>query len=137
VLPNQNYFMKIFLSSESNLRDINKEFQRVFPLLKLKFYRHSHEQGESSVLDALISNREALKNISDLVPAYINIDPMDTVAEVEKRFQDRFGLPVQIFRRAGDVWVETVQTDDLTLQKQHCMGTVEPRIGFNIHTLFL
>jgi hypothetical protein len=129
--------MKLFLSSESTLRDINREFQGHFPCLKLKFYRHTHQSGETSFFDNKISTRQPLKNISDLVPAYINVDPMDTVAEVEQRFQNKFGLPVQIFRRAGDVWVETAQTDDLTLQKQNSMGFVAPKISFNVHTLFL
>jgi hypothetical protein len=129
--------MKIFLSSESTLRNINKEFQRVFPLLKLEFYWHSHGTGDTSVLDTRISNRETLKNISCMVPGYISIDPTDTVAEVEKRFQNKYGLPVQIFRRADDVWVETVQTDNLTLLKQNSMGTLAPKMNFNIHTLFL
>ena len=129
--------MKLFLSSESTLRDISKEFQQHFPCLKLEFYRRNHQQGESSSFDNKISARQPLKNISDLVPAYINIDPMDTVAEVEQRFQNKFGLPVQIFRRAGDVWVETVQTDDLTLQKQNSMGFITTKISFNVHTLFL
>lgn len=129
--------MKIFLSSESTLRDINREFQARFPLLKLEFYRHNHQPAQSSVFDNKIPSRVPLKNISDLVPAYISIDPMDTVAEVEQRFQTKFGLPVQIFRRAGDVWVETVQTDDLTLLKQNSMGTLAPKMNFNIHTLFL
>lgn len=129
--------MKIFLSSESTLRDINREFQARFPLLKLEFCRHNHQPAQSSVFDNKIPSRVPLKNISDLVPAYISIDPMDTVAEVEQRFQTKFGLPVQIFRRAGDVWVETVQTDDLTLLKQNSMGTLAPKMNFNIHTLFL
>ena len=129
--------MKIFLSSESTLRDVNKEFQGLFPCLKMEFYRHDHRFGETSFFDQRLSSREPLKNISDRVPGFINIDPMDSVAEVEQRFQTKFGLPVQIFRRAGDVWVETVQTDNLTLQKQNSMGVVAPRMNFNIHTLFL
>ena len=40
--------MKLFLSSESTLRDISKEFQQHFPCLKLEFYRRNHQQGESS-----------------------------------------------------------------------------------------
>lgn len=129
--------MKLFLSTESTLRDINKEFQRHFPCLKLEFYRCNHQPGGSSSFDNRISSKQPLKNISDLVPAYINIDPMDTVAEVEQRFQNKFGLPVQVFRRAGEVWVETVQTDNFTLQKQNSMGFVTTKISFNVHTLFL
>jgi hypothetical protein len=129
--------MKLFLSSECTPWHINKEFQRQFPCLKLEFYRHEHQSGEASFFDDKVSSRETLKDVSNLIPGFINIDPMDTVAEVERRFQTKLGLPVQIFRRAGDIWVETVQTDNLTLQKQNGMGAVTPRISFNTHTLFL
>lgn len=129
--------MKIFLSSESNLRDVNREFQNQFPFLKLTFYRQEHQPEQTSLFGTKLSSKTTLKNISTLLPGYINIDPMDTVAEVEQRFQNKFGLPVQIFRRTGDVWVETVQTDNLTLLKQNSLGTLAPRMNFNIHTLFL
>jgi hypothetical protein len=131
------FFMKLFLSSESTPRDINKEFQRLFPCLKMEFYRHKHQVGATSLFDCKISSRELLKDISDRVPGFINIDPMDTVAEVEQRFQIKFGLSVQIFRRAGEVWLETVETDNLCLQKQNRMGFITPKMSFNVHTLFL
>ena len=129
--------MKIFLSSESTLKDINREFQAQFPYLKLEFYRHNHNMGETSLFENKIPSRVQLKNISDNVPGFMNIDPMDTVAEVEQRFQTKFQLPVQIFRRAGNIWVETVETDNLTLLKQNSMGVIAPRIYFNTNTLFL
>ncbi len=129
--------MKIFLSSESTLRDINREFQNQFPFLKLAFYRQGHQPEQTSLFGNKLSSKTTLKNISMLLPGYISIDPMDSVAEVEQRFQNKFGLPVQIFRRTGDVWVETVQTDNLTLLKQNSLGTLAPKMNFNIHTLFL
>ena len=129
--------MKIFLSSESTLKDINREFQAQFPYLKLEFYRHKHNVGDTSLFENRIPSRVQLKNISDTVPGFMNIDPMDTVAEVEQRFQTKFQLPVQIFRRAGNIWVETVETDNLTLLKQNSMGVIAPRIYFNTNTLFL
>jgi hypothetical protein len=129
--------MKHFLSSESTLRDVNKGFQSQFPFLKLEFYRYGHQFGETSLFEKKVSSRKPLKDISNLVPGFISIDPMDTVAEVEQRFQKKFGLPVQIFRRAGNVWVETVETDGLTLLKQNSMGVIAPRMNFNVHTLFL
>jgi hypothetical protein len=129
--------MNLFLSSESTLRDINKEFQLQFPFLKLEFYRHRHQTGETSLFEKKVSSRKPLKDISNLLPGFISIDAMDSVADVEQRFQKKFGLPIQVFRRAGDIWVETVETDRLTLLKQNNMGVIAPRMNFNVHTLFL
>ena len=129
--------MKLLLSNETTLNDVNRQFQSQFPHLSLEFYRHKHQPGETSLFEKRISSHTPLKNVSDLVPGSINIDPGDTVADIEQRFQDKFGLPVQIFRRAGDVWLETAETDGLSLQKQNNMAVVGPRLRFNVNRLFL
>jgi hypothetical protein len=35
---------------------------------------------------------------------------------------DIYGLGVQIFRKSGDVWSDTVETDGLTLEEQNNLG---------------
>jgi hypothetical protein len=130
--------MKLFLSSESNMKSLNKEFQREFSFLRLALYDDPHKPKQSSIIGHKVSDHTQLKHISDLVPAYILIEPSDTVNEVEQKFQNRYGLPVQIFRKSGDTWVETAQTDNLTLEKQNDMGAASVyKPNFNINTLFL
>jgi hypothetical protein len=66
------------------------------------------------------------------------MEPSDTVAYFEQFFQNELGMPVQVFRKAGDTWLETIQTDHLTLLKQNAMGFESARrIRFNAFTLFL
>ena len=67
----------------------------------------------------------------------IKFNPDDTVAELEQRFQRNFGLPVQVCRQMGEVYVETVETDDLSLRQQNSMGHIAERPAFNVNTLFL
>ena len=130
--------MKLFLSGESTIKDLNREFQKQFPFLQLEFFNKSHKPGEQSILQQKIADRTPLKNISTLVPAFITIEAFHTVTEVEQRFQNKYGLPVQVLRKAGDLWVETAQTDTLTLEKQNCIGAASVRKeSFNFHTLFL
>ena len=130
--------MKLFLSSESTARDINKEFQKNFPYLKLEFYRRKHNIEESSYWEESLSGNTLLKEIKgNLLPGMITISPLDTVAELEQRFQKNFGLPVQVYRKTRDVWLETVQTDDLTLESQNNIAASISRPRYNIHTLFL
>lgn len=130
--------MKLFLSSESTVRDINKELQKIFPYLKLEFYRRKHKIEETSCWEESLSGNTLLKEIKgSFLPGMITINPLDTVAELEQRFQKNFGLPVQVYRKTRDIWLETVQTDDLTLENQNNIGASVSKPRYNIHTLFL
>jgi hypothetical protein len=128
--------MQLFLSSESTIREINKEFQKKFPFLKLEFYRNKTEQY--TYWKDKLSGHAMLKEIgSKLIPAMIKIDATDTINELEQRLQKNYGLLAQVFRKSGDVWLETVQTNDLTLERLNSIGATVPRQRYNIHTLFL
>ena len=132
------FFMELFLSSESTIREINKEFQKKFPFLKFEFYKQSRRTEQHTYWKDKLSGYATLKETgSKLIPAMIKIDPRDTVDELELRFRNNYGLPVQVLRKSGDVWIETEQTNDFTLEKQNSIGATQPRQRYNIHTLFL
>ena len=40
----------------------------------------------------------------------------------EKIFKDQFSLAVQVFRRSGNLWLETTMTDNWTLRQQNEHG---------------
>lgn len=42
-----------------------------------------------------------------------------TVSELEQHFADVYGLSVQVFRKSGEVWLETTTTDNWSLEKQN------------------
>ena len=85
--------MEIFLSSESTVRQINRELHKSFPLLQLEFYNRKHGVGESSIYAQKFHERTFLKEINkDFRPGVISIDPSDTVAELEQKFQRKFNF---------------------------------------------
>ena len=45
-----------------------------------------------------------------------------TVTDLEQNFSDVYGLSIQVFRKSGDVWLETTITDGWTLEKQNEQG---------------
>jgi hypothetical protein len=130
--------MQLLISAGRTIRDIDKEFTQAFPSLKLEFYHHKHKVGQSSRSDKKVSEYSSLGELNkNIKSAHIDINPTNTVAEIEQIFQNEFGLSVQIFRRMGDVWLETTRTDSLTLEKQNNLGLTKSRIPYNINTLFL
>ena len=70
--------MELFLSGESTLRQINKEFQKRFPFLKLEFYKYRNTTGENSYWKDKFSGQITLKEMGGkLISAVIKIDPLE------------------------------------------------------------
>ena len=83
-------------------------------------------------------NKKLAEINPNIKPAVIVIQPSDVVSVVEQRFQEEFGLPVQVCRKSGDIWIETTQTDHLTMEQQNRMGAgaSRPRLE-NMYSLLL
>ena len=115
--------MDIQINDRKHISTIQEEFNSVFPYLKIEFFKHEHEKGEGSPLgdmipsDSLIGKWRTVHDQGD-----IHIEPSSTVAEVEKSFQDKFGISAQVFRRSGEIWLETTVTDSWTLKEQNSTG---------------
>ena len=115
--------MKLYLSAEVMVKQIKNEFQERFPYLKLEFFKDKHGFLESSPRkDIIPSNLTLIEAAGAMKEGEIEITSKQTVAEVEQTFQNKFNLPVQIFRKARFSWIETTRTDQLTLAKQNRMG---------------
>ena len=44
------------------------------------------------------------------------------VKELENMFQQKFAISAQVFRKSGNLWLETTMTDNWTLQQQNNHG---------------
>ena len=115
--------MKIHISNKKKIAALQEEFNHLFPFLRLEFFSKPHYSYEGNSRKYLISDS---KTIGDCSKAHqrstISITPGMKVEELEKIFQDIFGLFVQVFRQSGKVWLETTMTDDWTLAEQNKQG---------------
>jgi uncharacterized pyridoxal phosphate-containing UPF0001 family protein len=112
--------MEVIIDKSKTLSAIQKEFQKRFPYLKIEFYQSAHAQGEgspkkSSLNTALTIDEAQQKDASGV----IKIQGLMTVAELESAFNDIFGLSTQVFRKSGDIWLQTTGTDHWTLVEQN------------------
>lgn len=95
----------------------------MFPYLKLEFYSKHHDEGKGSPKRALLASDKTIgearliHNEGDLQV----IDSM-TVARFEQLFDEIYGLHVQVFRRSGNLWMQTTATDGWTLAEQNRKG---------------
>ena len=124
--------MKIHVSQEKSIAQIQEEFSKVYPYLKLVFFSKPHKAYKGSHAKFLITDTTQTLGSIEKKPKtgdlYIEVD-MPTW-QVERLFEEEFGLHVQVFRKSGNTWLETSVTDDLTLEEQNVKGKASERHHF-------
>lgn len=114
--------MVIEIRDTKTIKEIQDAFSHDYPYLKLEFFEEPHDVNAGS--DGV--KLQPVQAIGDVrrkhVYGIITLEPDRLTASVEQEFEDRFGLHVQICRRLYDKWVQTIQTDSLSLEQQNAMG---------------
>ena len=109
--------MKLFIERNSLAEDVKKAFTSCYPFLKIEFYKKplTNSLYKKEVIPLHLPLIQQINKQSETV---INIERNKTVAEVENDFS-LIGLRAEIFRKSGNVWVETTLTNNWTLQQQN------------------
>lgn len=108
------------ISFKSQVSDVQRDFTRKFPYLRLKFIKSDEDKIAKSSNLTISAISVPIKQQDDANTILINAAM--TVAELENAFLDHFGLEVAVLRKSGNVWLETNFTDSWTLQQQNNMG---------------
>jgi hypothetical protein len=116
--------MKIQVDKSRTIADLQQEFNACYPYLKLVFFTKSHKAYKNSPAKFLIHDNntklEALEGNPHDGVLYLEED-MPTW-QVERLFEETFGLHVQVFRKCGNTWLETTISDDMNLEEQNVKG---------------
>lgn len=112
----------ILIQSHTQIRQLQEEFNRAFPFLKLEFFKHSHYPYEGNARRDLVRSTDSLKNLHRKSSEDIAITETMTVTELEQLLSTYFGVSAQVFRKSGNSWLETTVTDDWTLKHQNDQG---------------
>jgi hypothetical protein len=115
--------MKITINDKRKIYAIQEEFSQAFPYLKLEFFAKPHSVNGGSAKKLIKHNSKTLGECRTVHnKGHISITPQMTVADLEQRFSDVYGLGVQVFRKSGKMWLETTVTDGWTLDQQNTQG---------------
>lgn len=122
MLTNQ-MIMQLHIAPGRLIGDIQKEFNDMFPFLKLEFYNNkSLSRSEFSPRQIIPSAKKIGEGQPLLNEGAIRIDEDMKVNELEKQFKDKFNLSVQVYRKSGNLWLETSMTDSWSLLQQNNHG---------------
>lgn|SRR5688572_2421111 len=116
--------MQVIITGERAIAEVQADFNKYFPFLKLEFFRHDRIKLHSYPVVQMISNKTPIREAWDAGSreGVAEISGDMTVLELESLFMDRFGLAAQVFRKSGNIWLETIRTDNWTLKQQNNHG---------------
>ena len=115
--------MEIIINDQRKILGIQKEFNAIFPYLKLEFFSKSSHSGGAPATKFIKHNNKTLAECRTIHnKGQITITPNMTVKDLEKHFRDIYGMGVEVFRKSGKVWLETTVTDGWTLEEQNRQG---------------
>ena len=115
--------MELRIEKDTLVRDIQREFNAFYPCLKIEFFENPHPENKPSPKAKKIHPDSAIAMLTRFSESgRINMDSKRTVADFENDFWDTFGISGQVFRKSGNLWIETTLTDNWTLDKQNSEG---------------
>jgi glycerol-3-phosphate O-acyltransferase len=115
--------MHLHIAPNRLISDIQKEFNKMFPFLKIEFFNNkSFARTDFSAKQIIANTRKVGDTQLTLKDGRIEIEEEMKVNELEKRFKEQFNLAVQVFRKSGNLWLETTMTDNWTLVQQNNHG---------------
>lgn len=115
--------MQIHIDNDQKLESIKAAFSELFPFLKLEFFKKAHSEGDSSPKSEMITEDLLVGEIrNESKEGVVELGPELKVGELEQLFEDEYGIHAQVFRKSGDLWLETSATDQWTLKEQNETG---------------
>ncbi len=114
--------MTIAINSTSQVSDVQREFNGLFPFLKMELFKGKHGYREGSARQEKLPAYLYIGDLTKRLPAAIEVSESMTVQELEQLFEVELGLHLQVFRKSGTLWLETTITDNWTLKQQNEHG---------------
>lgn len=110
--------MLLKIYDHERIDEVQDKFNECFPYLKIEFYSRPHRWHEASPEGELIPSGTYIEDIRKTHESgVISIKSWDKTGFVEQEFRRLFGLHVQIFRLHKGKWMQTTDSDELTLKE--------------------
>ena len=121
--------MNTNIARQRLIKEVQEEFTRTYPYLKIDFTR-GKDQGRPSRSGAFPTIPPSAPGEDDVVRDVaqkllwqeLGLCDDTKINEVEVLLQYQFGLPAQVLRKSGNLWLETRMTQHWTLRQQNEHG---------------
>jgi hypothetical protein len=114
---------RFYLANYFSVSDVQKRFSWLFPYLMLNFFKNRHDSNAICGQNIMYCPDVKIEEIKmKFCNGEFEISDSMTVAELENKLYDKFGLTVQVSRKSGNHWFETTGTSTWTLKAQNDHG---------------
>lgn len=111
------------ITAEKTIEKTQEEFNQLFPALRIVFYTTTHRSEAGTPGKDHIKGKVRLKEVHpDVAGKSVTVTGSFTVTKLEQQIQDTFKVGAQVFRKSGNIWLQTTTTDNLTLDEQNEKG---------------
>ncbi len=115
--------MLLHITPGTRIKNIQNEFNSLYPYLRIDFLKDYSANRKPAQRNQKLNPEEYISPADKTLQEFeINIDGNRTVAQVKEDFKVLFLLALEVFRKSGNVWIETSLTDDWTLEQQNKEG---------------
>lgn len=115
--------MTLLINKKQLISELQQAFNDVYPFLKIELFARKHNFQQASAAQGRLPGHLSLQEVSPhLSDGEVELPETMRVQELEGIFIDRFGLYLQVFRKSGNLWLETTMTASWTLKLQNEHG---------------
>lgn len=115
--------MEIQINDSRTISELQRDFNKEFPFLKIEFFDAPHRTEKALPKSKMFSHDKKIGSCRRThTSGKLSVTARDTVSSFENEFWKRFGLSAQVFRKSGNLWIETSLTDSWSLERQNREG---------------
>ena len=114
--------MELLINDKVTIKELQQQFSAEFPFLKLEFFDIA-PTFDGLPKSHMYPNHKPLGNCRRMHnEGVLEITPGMPVQKLEETFWNVFGLSTEVFRKSGNLWIETTLSDSWTLKRQNDEG---------------
>ena len=126
--------MQLRIATNRLISEVQEDFNSTFPFLKLEFFKNKPAGTTDTEIPKIIPHHRRIADFQpDAGEGIIEINEKMKVRELETMLKDKYRLNAQVFRRSGNLWLQTTMTDGWTLENQNEHGmeiSLSPKTPF-------
>lgn len=107
------------ITPEKSIQDIQQEFSRIFPFLKVEFSLKGSGIKKFIPGDYFLKIMLTHTDGKKAENRQINITPAVTIKELKEKGEEVFGISIRVYRKFRNIWLESTITEHLTLQQHN------------------
>ena len=115
--------MKIEITDHRKIFTVQREFNELFPFLKIEFFAKPHTSGGASPHKLVGHAANTLGSCRTIHrKGFVTISPNMSVRELQQTFADKYGLTVRILKKDKGGWTDAASKDALSLEMHNADG---------------